>query len=453
MSNDPGSPLGARSTTIAGIVVDEDGAPAPGADVRVLMRSFVRADSNGRFEVEGLEPGEYEIVADWVGPWFAPRKNAAQQAVHAGDVDVRLVLPTGATVTGRAMLDGKPQTYFGLRLVGERESPSGRMPIGVRDEGGRFEVRHVHPGTWRIAIIAPGTRLVTSSEFTVTKDEAVDLGDIALTRGHGLSGHVRDHTGAPVAGARVCIGRMFSSSTDRSHLDRLFLGVYETRSDDAGAYSFDGIDVYRDPERVTEFIWAAHVAAGASVIQEVPKTDATMDFVLLGAGRIEGAVRNMRGGRGHLLAVRPDEPPWARHAHCDKEGRFAFEDLPPGDYVVKLNVPEIEQVQPATVTVIADQNVTATLVMNSTSVRLRVKVPAGRGKDLVIEPTSEGAGVGGRMRGIMRMGSEDTCSLEYVRPGGYRLSLDGEQWTSVTVEPFPQEQTIDLRPHVVVRSS
>jgi hypothetical protein len=56
-------------TSISGKVVDEHGAPASGTDVRVVGRRFVRADANGRFEVEDLEPGEYEIIADWVGPW------------------------------------------------------------------------------------------------------------------------------------------------------------------------------------------------------------------------------------------------------------------------------------------------------------------------------------------------------------------------------------------------
>jgi len=76
---------------------------------------------------------------------------------------------------------------------------------------------------------------------------------------------------------------------------------------------------------------------------------------------------------------------------------------------------------------------------------LTVRVPAGRGKDLVLEPTSDGAAVGGRWRGIMVMGDEDRCSLEFVRPGDYRASLDGEQWRTVTIASSPVEQTIDLR--------
>jgi hypothetical protein len=355
------------------------------------------------------------------------------------------VLSAGATVTGRTILDGKPLTYFGLRLVGEREYPSGSGPIGVRDHDGCFALRHVLPGTWRIALLAQGTRLATSREFTVTKNETVGLGDIALTRGHRLHGNVRDQSGTAVAGARLIIGRMASWSADRSLLERLFQTHYETKTDTDGTYAFDGIDVNREPMRAPEIVWATHFASGASVRHEVPNTDATMDFVLLGSGRIEGSIQNMRGGRGHLVALRADEPPSPRRAHCDKEGRFAFEDLPPGEYVIKLDVPDVEQVQPANVTVVVNQTAVATLVMNSVSVSLRLKVPGGRGKGLVIEPTSEGAGIGGRMRGIMSMGNEETCSLDYVRPGNYRVSLDSKQWISITIDASSEEQSIDLR--------
>ncbi len=434
---------------ISGIVVDEKGEPASAADVRVVERRFVRTDSNGRFQIEDLESGHYEIVADWAGPWFSPQENVARQMVRTGDTNVKLVLPARGTVTGRAIIDGAPLTYFGLRLVGENESSFGGRPIGVRDAAGCFTVRHVLPGTWRMALVAPGTRLATSREFTVAKNETLDLGDIALIRGQRLSGYVRDLAGAVVAGARVIIGRtaMLTESwgASRSVFERLFTPQYETRTNADGAYVFDGIDVAREPMMPSEIVRATHFSAGASVIHEVPKTDATMDFVLLGSGRIEGTVQNMRGGRGHLLAVRADEPTSVRHAHCDKKGHFQFEDLPPGEYAVKLDVPDAEQVQPANVTVVASQTTFATLAMNSVSVKLTVTVPSGRGKDLVIEPTSANAAIGGRIRGIMSMGNEDSCSLEYVRPGTYRASLDGRRWTSITVDVSPADQSIDLR--------
>jgi hypothetical protein len=94
--------------------------------------------------------------------------------------------------------------------------------------------------------------------------------------------------------------------------------------------------------------------------------------------------------------------------------------------------------------VAANETAIASLVMASSSVELRVKVPRDRGKDLVIEPVDGGASIGGRVRGIMQMGDEETCSFDYVQPGRYRVSLDRKHWTPITVDPSPAEQTIDL---------
>src|SRR5687767_14972087 len=58
--------------TIAGTVTDESGAALPGAAV-VITRvetggtRAVTTDERGRFRAPGLEPGEYEIVAELQG--------------------------------------------------------------------------------------------------------------------------------------------------------------------------------------------------------------------------------------------------------------------------------------------------------------------------------------------------------------------------------------------------
>ena len=156
-------------TNVCGIVVDERGTPASKADVRVLGRRFVRADSNGRFEVEDLEPGDYEIIADWTGPWSGPRKNGVRQAVRSGGYKRQARAPRRSNGHRTRAPRWQAADVFRTSLVGERESPSGGMPIGVRDEDGYFALRHVLPGTWRIALMASGTRLATSGEFTVTK--------------------------------------------------------------------------------------------------------------------------------------------------------------------------------------------------------------------------------------------------------------------------------------------
>jgi hypothetical protein len=85
------------------------------------------------------------------------------------------------------------------------------------------------------------------------------------------------------------------------------------------------------------------------------------------------------------------------------------------------------------------------LAMETSSVDLTIVVQAGLGRSLVIEPVSDGAGVGGHARGIMVMGTEDRCTFHFVRPSRYRVSTDGAAWREITIESAPAEQTIDLR--------
>ena len=83
--------------------------------------------------------------------------------------------------------------------------------------------------------------------------------------------------------------------------------------------------------------------------------------------------------------------------------------------------------------------------MSTTSISLTVIVPPGGAKELLIEPTSIDAGVNDKVRRSMRMGTEERCRFDFVRPGDYRLSLDGDTWTAISVGSSPAEQTIDLR--------
>jgi len=91
--------------------------------------------------------------------------------------------------------------------------------------------------------------------------------------------------------------------------------------------------------------------------------------------------------------------------------------------------------------------------MRSSTVRLIVRVPSGRGRYLRLEAASEGAGIGDANRSSIGMGNEDRCRFDYVKPGTYRASLDGKTWTSVRVATAPAEQTIALFDVVAQRGS
>jgi hypothetical protein len=247
------------------------------------------------------------------------------------------------------------------------------------------------------------------------------------------------------AGARVVIGRCTERSSSirvSARLQQAFAEHFETTTDADGAYTFDGIDACQLAMR-TKHIWAVRVDTGVSIVREVPQGDASIDHTLIRAGCIKGMVERVTGGRPTVLAVRSDEPRRARISSIDHDGRFAFDDIPCGDYVVTLDERGIEPVSPANVTVVANQTATAVLAMAADSIELTVKVPPGRAMDLVFEAVGTGPGAP-RSRSSACMGAEESCTFYFVRPGEYRLSLDATT-RIVTLSALPAEQTIDLR--------
>ncbi|MBA2543863.1 MAG: hypothetical protein H0V17_29735 [Deltaproteobacteria bacterium] len=364
-----GSPLeNAVYGRIAGVVIDDQGRPAAGAHVRVCrpqVRMYDwagRADRDGRFESREIgATGEVEVIASWE----SLRKDVILRA-RPGEMALELVLPAGATIVGRVLLDGAPVPYFGVRLVLEQGRHSTPRPLprssnvcgppsGVRAEDGRFALPHVPAGTRRLSLIGPGTRLAITEEILVTGNETIDLGDVVLERGDRITGFVRDRSGAPVADARVFVGRLAFMSRGLQ-LENWFHGRYETRTDATGAYTLDGVDTDHN-ETFPEIVQATHPTAGHSAICALPHADATLDFVLLGRGRIAGTIRNLRSA---AAVVRADEPLLARFALVDKEGHFEL-DVAPGDYMIKGTHEDSPSTQ---VTVLDGQTVQATLVMD-----------------------------------------------------------------------------------------
>jgi hypothetical protein len=440
-----------RATTpggrIAGFVVDEQGRLAEGAHIRIAdpsqagrsitMNQWIgQTDPAGRFETHELEhDGELDVFVSW----GRLHRDEIRHRSRVGETTLRLVLPSGATLVGRALLDGAPLPYFGVRVTAAR---SAGRPTGVRSADGRFAVPHVPPGPIRVSLLGPGTQLVTTDEIIVTGNETIDLGDIALARGHRVNGFVRDRSGKPVADARILVGRLSALKTFEntwSRLERWFQGQYEGRTDETGAYVLDGTFVARGSP-LPEILWATHPIAGDSIIRELADVDATIDFILEGRGRIEGVVENLRGGHTSVTAVRADEPLYARQTMVSVDRRFEF-DVPPGEYVVRL---ALGQDPPATtVKVVADQTVPATLVMIGARVELTLVVPSGRAQHVKFERTGGGSG-GEGVRSLSSMGTEDHICIPHVQPGEYRAMFDDHTWLPVVVGDASQ-QTIDLR--------
>ena len=339
---------------IAGLVVDDRGRPVEGAEVgaRASDVNGDVTDSQGRFDLGAFPPGEYEVTASWPRQYDGRRCGEDRTTVRTGDLAVRLGLPRPATITGRVLLDGAPLPYFGVLLTQSPRFTHIGDPTGVRTADGRFELRGVPPGTWGLVVAGPGTSLHTLGGIAVAAGAHVDLGDLGLSRGHRVSGIVRDAAGEPVAAARVAIGGgLRHESIDHDPLQCWFREEAETTSGADGRFVLDGVAA-RSPGTHPRPIAAVHPEHGASRELDLPDGDADVELTLLPTGAIDGVVDGHGPDRLVTVMARCGrESEWT--TQVDRAGRFQLDGLPPGDYEVELIVPSRDPIVARTTTTVA----------------------------------------------------------------------------------------------------
>lgn len=153
-----------RGLVLSGRVL-ADGAPLVAA--QVLLGSLARAggtpeavtDHEGRFRLEGVEPGTYIVQAI-----HSPTGLGAARSVElTGDADIAIEIATGA-VRGQVVLPpGEPATGLAIALEGEDTSLGASFlgPAVQIDDQGRFEIPRVAAGSYRLTLRKDGTSIDT----------------------------------------------------------------------------------------------------------------------------------------------------------------------------------------------------------------------------------------------------------------------------------------------------
>ena len=202
--------------TLAGAVRDDGGRPVKGAVVRAAGDTSwnappaERTDERGEFEMAGIPPGEYTVVAREGGR--APGI-AAVVVEPGGEATVALTVSDGGYVTGR-IVDAAGRPLPGrvrLEVFEDRGLPdfaSDALAAEAKADG-TFALGPLPLGSLGIGVSAPRHASRRVEAQVPARGRTVDVGDVALDPGLAIRGRVRDrrkrhrrrHRARPAAGA------------------------------------------------------------------------------------------------------------------------------------------------------------------------------------------------------------------------------------------------------------
>jgi len=158
--------------TLAGTVVDAEGAPVAGAAVMLNPNNYV--DSNiskifdmiaptdereratetkgdGSYVFEHVTPGVYQVRADH--PDFAAYSvndvQINEDSVHA-NAPLKLTLPKGAMIAGQALDETGPMAFCKVQI---NQKDSTYMDAGTTDKDGYFRFRNLAQGEYQVTVM------------------------------------------------------------------------------------------------------------------------------------------------------------------------------------------------------------------------------------------------------------------------------------------------------------
>jgi protocatechuate 3,4-dioxygenase beta subunit len=323
--------------SIGGRALAPDGKPAAGAAVRAEpevgfgVSRLAAADADGRFEISGLVPGTYRLIAhhpDWaVGV-------AGGLHLERADLDAEVVLAPPVRVTGR-LVDPDQRPRRGTVALQDLDGVAAPRSLALlirADAGddGRFALERVPPGSHSLAVTASGVAPRRIAADVGGRGDVVDLGDVVLEPGPQIRGRVRDATGAPVADAAV---RTIWDGSPAAGVHTL-----EGRTEADGAFALGGATAAR---------YQLHVQAPgfAAWQQPVDAPSEGIQVVLEAAGSIAGLVVD-EGGRPVDAFEVAALPSGGREAQArqgrrmrpvtSEDGRFVMDDLTGGVYAIQV---------------------------------------------------------------------------------------------------------------------
>ncbi|MCP3918645.1 MAG: sigma-70 family RNA polymerase sigma factor [bacterium] len=310
----------------AGVVVDEQGAPVPDAELWVSAApagwlegdawvvgevedaAVARTDALGRFEIPTI--GDAVLL----GARAAGRSPSAPLRLGSlgGRLDaLRLTLPgPGGAVAGRVRSPGGDPLEGAVVYVDTRQGQRVPEPLlaTTTDAEGRFRFAGVRPGVHELSVHAAGLLPWRAGIEVFAHGEA--LAQVELRGGAFIAGNVRDPSGRAVAGAEVFAGeRPWQWAPAFRH-------AKSTRSGADGSFVLHGLE--------RKALWLTVAAGQGARRTERITPPADVELVLAPLPELSGRVVDSRGRGigGCLVRAGASHASW-RWAETDAAGTFA----------------------------------------------------------------------------------------------------------------------------------
>jgi uncharacterized GH25 family protein len=321
---------------------DAQGKPRPRLRANVaaehpdfaLPRSIgaTRADRDGNFEIRGLPEGMYAVKASRPLAIDLPTafSSTTEQAVGVGDT-IEIVLKGLGGVKGRVLADtGRPVTAFGISLASVSAKPRRdqfQVSHRIVSNEGTFMLDAVPIGQYRLRVDGEDvTEQIVASTVTVTPGKVTDLGTIQVVRGIRRRGIVLDKNRKAAGSVRV------TAMADATQEPLV------VESDDDGRFVLPPLP----PDQPLRVRADKHTATSDWIA--VPPSMTTIEIVL--AKEAQSVVSGVLVEAGAALDRRsivltlvgegtPDDKlPPVRTTLTTEGGRFRFESVSSGDYLV-----------------------------------------------------------------------------------------------------------------------
>jgi len=331
-----------KGVPVAGLVVDDKGAPVAAASVYAVSASSLvtlkasavaTTNAKGQFELPAVATGAYRLVASHKD--YAAGQSSVVSVYETAIRDVRIQLQTGATISGRVVDDsGKGVAWATVRTGPEQGAFAGGGGVRetVADADGAFVVRRLH----RIK-----HRLVAKTDAASSTEVVVDLTQIEHKTGVVLtlnvkgtiSGRVVDGNGDPVAEVQVTAIPDFWGGEDPKGF--AVRGVAMAATGGGGKFVFRGLPEGRYRLKATRRRINRSLFARPG--KKARTGDENVELVLLEDGGIKGKLAFDNGDPVKVFVVTVSIPPGV--PVDDKHGRFHLSNLAAGKQLVSFRGP------------------------------------------------------------------------------------------------------------------